>query len=84
MKPINFREANVVFAKDQPEYIPLPAHRTSDGTVTTCWRASLCERLRFLMQGRMFLQVMTFNAPIQPLFMTTENFLRHASKEQPK
>ena len=30
MKPIEFPEQNVVFAKDQLEYNPLPAHRTED------------------------------------------------------
>lgn len=34
MKPIEFPGVNVVFAKDQPEYMPLPAMRKEkkDGT----------------------------------------------------
>ncbi len=38
MKPKNFKEANVTFAKDQPEYQPLPAFRadSQDGEVITC------------------------------------------------
>lgn len=24
MKPLEFKEQNIIFAKDQPEYIPLP------------------------------------------------------------
>ena len=27
MKPIEFKDQNVVYAKDQPEYLPLPALR---------------------------------------------------------
>jgi hypothetical protein len=37
MKPISFEQQNVVFAKDQKEYQPLPAYKSdfSDGRVTT-------------------------------------------------
>lgn len=37
MKPIEFEGQNVVYAKDQPEYNPLPAYKDAEGTVTTCW-----------------------------------------------
>jgi hypothetical protein len=30
MKPIEFKEKNVVFAKDQPQYQPLPALKTKE------------------------------------------------------
>jgi hypothetical protein len=30
MKPIKFKEANVTFAENQPEYIPLPAWNIRD------------------------------------------------------
>ncbi len=33
MKPIEFEEQNCIYAKDQPEYLPLPAHKTEDGRV---------------------------------------------------
>ena len=38
MTPITFKEANMIFAKNQKEYIPLPAHRTetNEHTVTSC------------------------------------------------
>ena len=50
MKPTNFPEANTVFAKDQPEYQPLPAFKadTPEGEVVTCWKLSFRERLRVL------------------------------------
>lgn len=32
MTPIEFPEHNVVFAKDQPEYLPLPAHKSNGVT----------------------------------------------------
>ena len=40
MKPIPFEGQNVVFAENQKEYEPLPAHRTEDGIVTSCWELS--------------------------------------------
>ena len=40
MKPIKFKGQNVIFAKDQPEYIPLPALKMPDGEIITCWELS--------------------------------------------
>lgn len=31
MKPKKFQEANVVYGEGQPEYKPLPAHKTKEG-----------------------------------------------------
>ena len=56
-----------VFAKDQPGYIPLPAHVGPDGTVTTRWRLSFIERLTVLIGGSIWLQVLTFDEPLQPV-----------------
>jgi len=67
MKPIEFPEKNVVFAKDQPQYLPLPAYIGPDGIVITCWQMTWRERLRALFTGRMWLTVLTFNNPLQPL-----------------
>jgi hypothetical protein len=54
MKPVEFKQQNVVFAKDQPEYQPLPALRlnTPEGEVISCWRLSFKERLHVLIFGR--------------------------------
>lgn len=74
MKPKTFREVNIVFAKDQPQYQPLPAFRadTPNGEVVTCWRLSFRERLRILFKGEVWLGLMTFNKPLTPSFMTTK------------
>lgn len=66
MKPIEFPEQNVVFAKDQPEYIPLPAHRTVEGEVITCWALTWRERFALLFTGRLWWSVLTFGSPLQP------------------
>ena len=60
------REHEMMFAKDQPEYQPLPAIRTTDGQVITHWRLSFRERLRVLFTGSLFLRQLTFNEPLQP------------------
>jgi len=73
MKIIRFPECNCVFAEDQPEYLPLPAHKDEEGIVTCCWGPGFIERLKILVFGRIYLQTMTFNKPLQPLKMTANN-----------
>ena len=72
MKPIRFSEVNVTFAEHQPPYLPLPANRMPDGTVTSCWELSLLERLRLLFTGKMWFSLQTFNRPPQPQLPSTE------------
>ena len=75
MKLIEFPEQTVVFAKDQTEYLPLPAHiRDNDaqGCVTCCWKLTLKERLKLIFTGKVWHQILTFNGPIQPQLLTIE------------
>jgi hypothetical protein len=59
----------VTFAENQPQYRPLPAIQCGDenGTIVTRWRLTWPERLRVLLTGDMWLTVMTFGHPLQPL-----------------
>lgn len=67
MKPVEFPQQKVVFAKDQPQYLPLPAYRSANGSmVTSCWRMSWRERLRNLLTGRVYVSLLTFGSPLQP------------------
>lgn len=59
--------SEVVFAKDQPQYIPLPAFRSPEGDVTSRWRLTFRERLRILIFGDLWLTVATFGRPLQPV-----------------
>lgn len=72
MKPTEFKEQNVVFAKDQPQYQPLPALRfdTPEGHVVSCWKLSFRERVKLLITGRMWVSLMTFNKPLTPSFLS--------------
>ena len=69
MKPVKFEGCNVTYAENQPEYLPLPAHKTRDGLVTSCWHLSLFERLQVVLTGKVWLQILTFTRPLQPLKM---------------
>lgn len=66
MKPVPFFEQNNVYAENQPQYQPLPVHKTADGEVISCWRLSIFERVRVLFTGRIWFRTLTFNEPLQP------------------
>lgn len=66
MKPIKFPEQNAIYAENQPEYIPLPVHRTEEGEVISCWQMTWRERLTVLLTGKIWWSVLTFNHPLQP------------------
>jgi hypothetical protein len=81
MQPTAFKDQNVVYAKDQPEYLPLPAwqqEKDPKGTVVCCWKATFIERLRILFTGRLYLSLrilftgrlslslLSFNKPLTP------------------
>lgn len=67
MKPIEFPGCNITYAKDQPEYIPLPAMKKRNGDITTAWELSDEEIAILIATKRIYLHVMTFNQNLQPL-----------------
>lgn len=74
MKPIAFEEANVIYAKDQEQYGDLPSFKYPDetGTVVSCWKLSFWERVKLLFTGKLWLTLMTFHNPLQPIYMTVD------------
>lgn len=58
MKPIDFKERNVILAENQPEYAPLPAWRgpIPECEVISCWKLSIWERIRILFTGVLWLR----------------------------
>jgi len=66
MKPIKFSEQNCIYAKDQPQYLPLPVYKFKDGTVVSCWKLNILERVYLLFTGRLWLSILTFNQSLQP------------------
>ena len=74
MQAIETKHTNFTYAKDQPPYKPLPVFRINDpnGTVVSCWKLSFKERLRMLFYGRIYLGVLTFRKPLQPVFLAVK------------
>jgi len=74
MKPIKFKEQNVVFAKNQPPYLPLPAFRDGvhGGRIIHCWKLSVIERIKIFFTGKLWIYVRTFNKP-HPIKPMVEN-----------
>lgn len=72
MRPIKFPEANVTFGEGQPEYEPLPAWKFPDGEVVTCFELSEEEILRIIDTRCIGFTQLTFNPPLQPVFMTVD------------
>ncbi len=70
MKPVTFEEQNVTYAENQPEYIPLPVFRDTDGTLISCWKPTPEELKRINETGEVWVSVMTFNKALQPLYVT--------------
>jgi hypothetical protein len=63
--PIEFPEQTVVWAKNQPPYLPLPAH-TNERETISCWQLTWRERLTVLLKGRLWLRQLNFGEPLQP------------------
>lgn len=61
----------LTFAKDQPQYSPLPARAVGDSqrTIITSWKLSWKEKLQLLWTGRVYLTILTFGKPLQPVRM---------------
>jgi len=72
MKPIKFKHQNIIFAEDQPEYQSLPAFKIEgpEGNVVSCWQMSFKERLKVLFTGKIWLNLVSFNKPLTPSFMS--------------
>jgi|KBSSwiStaDraftv2_1062776.scaffolds.fasta_scaffold03096_28 hypothetical protein len=73
MTPIEFREQTLVIAKNQPPYLPFPAHYScATGRVTACWKLTWRERLTVLFRGRVWHQILTSGTRLQPQKLTAD------------
>ena len=57
--------SEIIIAKDQPPYLPLPAY-TNERETISLWALTWQERLRVLVHGRLWLRQMNFGQPLQP------------------
>ena len=67
MKSIEFKEQNVIFAKDQEEYANLPAFAQQNGMVTFCMELKEEELKSVIENGRAKITVLNFNRPVQSI-----------------
>ena len=75
MEPIKFEGVNVTYGENQPEYKSLPGERRgkpSTGELLTCWELRPEEIEQVKQTGKIWLSVLTFNKPLQPVLLTTE------------
>lgn len=74
MKPIEFPEQTTIVAKDQPEYLPLPAYVDPGprGEVVFCMGLSFKERVILLFTGKLWCSLMCFHKPVTPSFFTVK------------
>lgn len=70
MRIVEFPECNTTYAKDQPEYLSLPAYTSPKGRVVSCWKMSFIEKVKVLFTGKVYLSLLTFNRPLQPQLLT--------------
>lgn len=82
MKPIKFKEQNIVFAENQPEYIPLPGYKVvgPKGEFIFCMKLSFTERVHLLFTGKLWCSLLTFNQPLTPSFFSTKKSDLFSSK----
>lgn len=62
---------SVTYAKDQPEYSPLPGLLSPDGMVITEWELTAMELAHLMCGGKVRLYIQSFNGAIQPVRLET-------------
>lgn len=74
MNLIEFKEQTEIIAKDQPEYLPMPALilQNQEGTVICCWKLTWKEKLKILFTGKIWHSVWTFGQPVQPQLLEVD------------
>ena len=72
MKAVKFDESNCIYAENQEGYSPLPAHRNINGVITTCWELSKDDLTELFKTNKVYVQIATFNEPLQPINLTIE------------
>lgn len=62
-----FNQQNIVIAENQDEYESLPAFVSDDGAVTCCFELDEAELKQVRETGKIWLTVLTFGKPLQPI-----------------
>ena len=67
MKAVKFKEQNIEMGKDQPQHETLPACRTDDGIIISCWKFTWKEKIKILFGKPIWLWQYTFNHGMNPI-----------------
>lgn len=73
MRPLKFKGCNIVYGATQKEYQPLPAERrgmVETGEILTCWELDPEELEIVKKTGKVWLSVLTFGQPLQPVLLS--------------
>lgn len=72
MEAIEFEGHNVVIAKDQPQYRPLPAYwNQEEGSMTFCFKLTEAEIQRIYATGEIWFKQITFGQAMNPIALST-------------
>lgn len=72
MEASEFPEVNVRIAEKQEEYQTLPAYfNKEEGSMTFCFKLSKDEINRMYATGELWMKVLTFGKPLQPIGLST-------------
>lgn len=72
MIPVKFPEQTVEVAKDQDEYLTLPAYQDEHETIS-CWELTDEELHQLMTTRRLWIRQMNFGFPLQPQLPQVEN-----------
>lgn len=70
-RPVPFDQANATFGASQPEYLPMPAHVSQEGEITSCWELDPDELAEVQRTGRVYVTLLAFGRPPQPQIIRT-------------
>lgn len=84
MNPIEFKEQNKIYAKDQDEYLSLPVYEDEEqgGRAIHCWKLSVRERIHVLLTGKLWINVLNFGKPLQPIMPMVNNPFKEEANEK--
>lgn len=69
MTAVEFPEQNMVVAKNQAPYLPLPAKISGspDGLMAVCYRLTFWEIAKLIFTRKLWIETLTFHRSITPL-----------------
>jgi hypothetical protein len=71
MKPAKFKEANVIYGKDENDQLELPALK-QDKNIVCAWKMNFIERLICLFTGKVWFLMITRKYEVPATLMTVK------------